>query len=59
MVPVVGGAGGGGGGGEFLTLAFLARVNLHSASKLKIPADLEPNLTTLLLSSKKPLKTVL
>ncbi len=30
-----------------------------SASKLKISADLEPNLTTLLLSSKKPLKTVL
>jgi hypothetical protein len=38
MVPVVGG-GGGGGGGEFRSLS---RVNLHSASKLKISADLEP-----------------
>ena len=43
MVPVVGG--GGGGGGEFLPLAFyvLPWVNLHSASKLKISADLEPS----------------
>jgi hypothetical protein len=31
----------------------------HSAFTLVFSADLEPNLTTLLLSSKKPLKTVL